>query len=317
MSKQLNSESVARYYAGADGAGGSNYMASCVMALAISHSSVRCRACKGQGYCELSEAALRDFAQRIAGEKNETNRDQIRRDLSYQTTCKGCKGSGWTTQKRADRAAAIDSMFTTVRCGRCRGCGEVTTPTDTSAERQDVCLSCGGAAYIVPVTVKETGSTKDGREPRREAGDASDTALAHAPVDEDDELEQLHDVAEELERVRAQDPQLAAALASYHGPEGEGWIQHRWGRGFVLWQHTAAGKQLVTHLAERSPHRSGYLVPPTRLLAEDRATQEQPGSAASSGRDGALVRVLLTRARDKARELLLRMQCVVAEHQVA
>jgi len=219
-------------------------------------------------------------------------------------------------------------MWTTVRCGRCRGCGEAAPPTDASAEREDVCLGCGGDAYIVPVTVKATGSTKSGRPPHREPMTADDVAEARSTAShglevrlaelhgqhDDEAFAERRQVARELQTIRATDPQLAAALESFHGPEGDAWVEHRWGRGFVVWQHTAAAQLLCAMLAEQSSGRAGYLVAPTRLLALARETQEH--DRATTKQD-AVIRILLGRAEREARELLARMQRVVTEHQAA
>jgi hypothetical protein len=318
----LNSEKLTSYFAGQDASGaGSNYFGMCAAVLAVSHASVDCRACSGKGYRELSADDLKAWGSRIADHDSTENRQQVRRALSHASDCAACQGSGKVTARRTDHASAMDSMFTTVRCGLCRGCGETTCPTDTSAERGDVCLGCGGASYIVPVTVKETGSTKDGKAPRREAaavGDfLPDNESQPEPLsrvfDEDVALERQR-MALELQVVRAQDPQLADALASYRGPESEPWVQHRWGRGFVVWQHTPAGKLVVHEVAEQSERRAGHLVAPTRLLALARDQLELPGDAPVMLRDVTRLRVLMARADREARDLLRRLKAVI--HQV-
>lgn len=310
----LNSEKLIRHFAVKDASAGSNYEDDVAAVLAVGQVSVDCRACGGRGYRELSEQDLRAWAASIAEQKTVEHRDQVRKALSRASDCAKCRGSGKVTARRGDHAAAMDSMWTTVRCGRCRGGGEVTTPTDTSAEREDVCLGCGGAAYIVPVTVRAKGSTNQGGSGGSSATDGGDAPLvlasSHGPASEhdqdDDERER---VAGEIEALRTRDPQLAAALASYHGPEADGWVEHRWGRGFVLWQHTTAGKQLAEYVAEQSVRGCGYLVAPTQRLARARETQERPPVGRARA-DHQMQRVLLARADREARELQRRVIAV-------
>lgn len=317
---QLNSESVARYFSGADGAG-SNFMGMCAAVLADSHESVDCRACSGKGYRALTEAELRGFAKQLAKQKTTEHRDQVRQALSRASDCEDCKGSGKVSRRRrGDHTAAMDSMFTTVACGRCHGCGEAAPPTDASAERQDVCLGCGGDAYIVPVTVRPTGSTNEGGSGGSSATDfdAGPLLLAapDAAQDQDSRLSERRGVASELRAIRAQDPQLAAALESYHGPEGARWVEHRWGRAFTLWQHTPAGKQLAEHVAEQSVRGCGHLVAPTERLARARETQERPPEGRTRA-DHQLQRVLLARADREARDLLRRVLAAVSDVETA
>lgn len=308
----LNSETLTRYFAGQDAGAGSNYDADVAAVLAVGQVSVDCRTCSGRGFRELTEAELRTFAASIADQKTVEHRDQVRRALSRASDCPTCKGSGKVTARRGDRAAAMDSMYTTVCCGQCRGCGETTNPTDTSAERGDVCLGCGGDAYIVPVTVRSKGSSNQGGAGGSSAtdGDAAPLLLSMASsepaAEHDHHLTDRHRVAAELEAVRTRDPQLAAGLASYHGPEADAWVDHRWGRGFVLWQHTDAGKQIAEHVAAHSPARSGYLVAATERLAGARAAAERP-PAGRPTQDTTLLRVLVARADREARELKRRV----------
>lgn len=319
----LNSEKLTSYFAGQDaGSAGSNYEDMVDNVRALGHASVDCRACSGKGYNELPEEKLREWLDTIAKAETIEHRDQARRALSHASDCKACKGSGKVSARRGDLARAMDSMFTTVRCGSCRGSGEVTNPTDTSAERQDVCLTCGGEAYIVPVTVRSKGSSNQGG-----AGGSSATdhdagplllasAAAEAPQHDHDPTDRVA-VAAEIEALRARDPQLADALASYHGHEAEPWVQHAWGRGFVLWQHTTAGKLIAHEVAEQSERRAGFLVAPTRLLALARDQVEMPGIAPVMLRDATRLRVLLARADREARELQRRIQAFEREQVAA
>jgi len=309
----LNSETLTRYYAGQDAGAGSNYMGMCAAVLADSHESVDCRSCSGRGYRAVSAEELLKFAATLAKQKTAEHRDQVRRALSRASDCEDCRGSGKVSRRRRDHAAAMDSMWTTVRCGTCRGCGETVNPTDTSAERQDVCLACGGAAYIVPVTVRAKGSANQGGGLSATDGDGAPLVLTSSPdptAEHDDQ--ERNRVARDIEALRSRDPELADALASFHGPEGDAWVEHRWGRGFVVWQHTTAGQQLAAHVAAHSPRRAGYLIAPTERLAQARQGQERPAPGRPSTAD-ALTRVLLSRTDREARELLRRVRAFEAE----
>lgn len=298
------------------------YLAMCMGAMAISHTSVLCRACGGHGFRELS---LEDMAARlsaIAATDDAKAREQLRRDLSAETTCKVCAGIGSTSQRRADRASAMDSMWTTVRCGRCRGCGESMPPTDASAEREDKCWACGGAAYIVPVTVKERGSSRSGRAPRREAGDVGDYDSTAAPAyTYDPYLEDLiEDLVDRRRATRGLDaalataPDLAVALGSYLGAEGDRWVNHPWGRAFSIWQHTEAGITLSAESVELS-RGSGHLQDITTRLRAAREQRER--GQLPNDRAGARIRNLLLTADHQARELLQRLEQALSGAQAA
>lgn len=310
----LNSEKLSHYFAGQDsGAAPSNFLEMCWATLAVSHTSAKCRDCRGLGFRELSAEELKVWTDRIAAQETAEHRQQVREALSRASTCPACRGSGHTIGRAHDRSAAMDSMYTTVRCNSCRGSGEVVDPTDTSAERQDVCLACGGAAYIVPVTARCGKQSHSGG-----GGSATDDAEVPLPASPTvhPALEQGDDrnrVTRDLEAIRIRDPQLADALASYHGPEAEPWVRHRWGKVFVLWQHTAAGKLLAAEAAELSPARSGYLVHPTKLLAAQRELLESRQGARNRTREDDRLRVLCGRADREARELQVRMFAVLKQ----
>jgi len=283
----------------------------CWATLSISHTSVECRACEGRGFRDLGVDELKKWYATIAAQTLPEHKDEVRQALSYASICPVCHGCGHTTARRADHATAMDSMFTTVRCGLCRGGAEVTNPTDTSAERQDVCLRCGGRAYIIPVTARASKQMGQGGGGSATDDDSAAPVLpATATTETRVDLDDRRAVAKALAELRASDAQLAAALASYHGPESDPWVGHRWTRAFVLWQHTAAGKMLVEEAAEQSPARSGYLVAPTKLLADIRAAQESTIGTAV-GRADARKRVLLGRADREARELLQRLEATL------
>lgn len=312
MQQNLNSERLTSFYADDDGPG-SSYLGMCAVVIASSLASVDCRACSGKGFRVLTEAELKVWAHKIAAQETTEERERVRRKLSQASDCQSCRGTGKMPARRGDHSAAMDSMWTTVRCEHCRGCSEVRNPTDSSAERQDVCLHCGGEGYIVPISVRSKGSSNAGGS--RDSGPTYDTgplllATPDPSTEAERRLSERRSVAAELEALEARDPQLAAALASYHGPESAPWVGHRWGRAFVLWQHTTAGKQLAEFVAARSPQRSGYLVAVTERLAQARESVERPTHGPARG-DAVMVRVLVTRADQEARAILRRLQDAV------
>src|SRR6185312_2120368 len=78
--------------------------------------------------------------------------------------CGGCGGSGVRLDGEScgkclgSGSASLgipDSVWNTISCWRCRGSGEV-----PDEDAQDVCPVCDGEGCTVPVTVRETGSSK-------------------------------------------------------------------------------------------------------------------------------------------------------------
>ncbi len=281
---------------------GSNFGEMCERASLVTHASIRCRACDGSGYLVLEPDALTAWALRIAREQSSDRRDELRRRLSEQSTCRPCRGSGYVTPATADRAPPADSMFTTVRCGRCRGCGETTTPNDASAETEDVCLHCGGKSFLIPVTVREKGSSKHGRPPKRDSSSDDDLAVegvaTPAWVDEDALLEMAR-ASRVLGHLRREHPAEAAAAEAFDGPEGDKWGSHCWGRMFALWPLTQAGRQLAAEGAARSRGRHGFLISPLDLIASERDAEFRAGVTERNSRR----RALIAQADRQAREL--------------
>ena len=313
---------LTQYFAGSDGAsGGSSFDFMCELAIKISHASVPCRACDGQGFRALTEDELRKWEHKIAAETTHHGKKQLRETLMREGSCTVCRGSGATTQRRADRAHAMDAMFSTVRCGRCRGCGEVLIPSDESAERGDTCLGCGGLTYIVPVTVKEKGSSKHGKAPHRERTDDGDYDEPAGDIGgswfDEDELRERGRVSRRLEAIGQAEPALTVALGHYYGADGDKWRHHRWGRVFALWQDTQAGKRLAQGSAERSRQGHGFLLAPLDLIASERDAE---GKAEAPGRHNHwrdLRRALLAQADREARELQARLRRVIEEIEAA
>jgi hypothetical protein len=354
VSGRVTQGSISRFFSGGGKQqGSSNFGAMCeVMAgsIQLGHSSVKCRACDGLGYRELSVEDLQRRARRVAeaqleladaekiqdsdlrtrrrGEATE-NLKKTRAALSRESDCIVCKGVGYTDPTRSDRATAMHSLFTTVWCATCRGCGEPVgpmvkleanartyrfyplNPTDDSAERQDRCERCDGTAYLVPVTVRSTGSSKGGKAPSRsEAGGADEASdgtvlregeAAPSWADEDD-LAERGRVSRALEAIRRDKPDVAAALEAYYGPEGDKWGPHKWGRMFALWPLTQAGRKLAELGASRSKGGHGWLIAPIDLISNERDTDSR-SDVRDPGR-----RALIGQADKQARELHARMQ---------
>lgn len=321
MTTQGITDTLTQYCAGSDrAAGGSSFDVMCELAIKISHASVPCRACAGHGFRHLSEQELREWAKKLAAETDHRAILQVRQTLEREGTCTVCSGSGYTTQRRADRASAMHPMFTTVRCGRCRGCGETLQPSDTSAERGDTCLGCGGATYIVPVTVKEKGSTKHGKAPQRERNDDGEYDEPAGDIGgawfDEDELRERGRISRQLETLGQQDPTLTAALGSFMGAEGDKWRHHAWGRVFALWPHTEAGRLLARESAERSRAGHGFLLAPLDLLASERDAEARAGAPARDPwRDRR--RALLGQADKQARQLMIRVRAVIEQLEAA
>ncbi len=323
MSNSLTASSIERYLAQSERtSGGSNFLSMCEMAVKVSHASVQCRACCGTGFQELSELEVAKRQARIDREDNPKQRAELREILNRETDCLVCHGSGYTTQKRADRAAAMDSMFTTVRCSKCRGCGENVTPDDESAEVGDVCLACGvvrGAldskanGFFVPVTVKEKGSSKNGKAPPRTPDgddDGGTAATVSSWVDEDAVVERGR-TGRQLDALRQTNPEIGAAVESYFGADGGKWAPHKWTRTFALWQHTPSGCRLAQDSAERSKLGHGYLLAPLDLIAAERDAEER--ATESSPRR----RALIMRADAEARDLCRRMHALLRSSEAA
>jgi hypothetical protein len=320
---RVSTQSISKFFSGGRFGATSNYGSMCEAAAVTRHASVRCRVCSGQGFRVLGAEELEQWRRRLElpalhAKLEDTKdpadraalrtritaeRDKLRAELSAASTCGPCAGTGRVAPKRADRAVAMDSMWTTVRCGRCRGTGETIYPNDESAERQDVCLRCGGQSYLVPVTARETGSSRHGRPPQRvggdDDGDAVSCDVATASWNEDELLE-LGRVSRVLEHMRAADREAAEAFESYNGPDGDRWGAHHWGRIFALWPHTVAGDKLAREAARRSRMGHGFLLPPLALIASERDA-ELRGQTSNPRR-----RALISQADAQARRLLER-----------
>jgi hypothetical protein len=315
---KLSPGSVSRYFNGSDTAIGSNYgeMAERAALDVRRHSSVKCRACNGEGFLILDERERNIWKRRI--EEAEKRYLQVKAEISKAlldgraidpqkeldaaadriaaqregmckaSDCKVCATSGYVTARRADMAHAMDEMFTTVRCSRCRATGTARVgylqpaTTTENAKFQEFgycCDRCGGAAYIIPVTAKEQGSSKGGKPPKfHRKADPDDfgdgTNVAPSFINED-LLAERGRTSRVLEAIRRSNPKVYAAMSHYNGPDGDRWGAHRYGRIFALWQDTAAGRQLAELGANRSKGGHGHLIPPLDLIATERETEFQ------------------------------------------
>lgn len=333
---RISAGSIARYFSGgSEASGGSNFSVMCERA-ALSvhkHASVKCRACEGQGFRVLTPDDLVAWRRRIAEvakkleeEKDSERRDElierqdeIRKQMSKASTCTACDGSGYTTAKNIDRASAMDSMFTTVRCSSCQATGvdrrrsavarlllgdgcERCRPRDELGQPLD---DGPGPGFIVPVSVKEKGSSKSGKPPKREPGgddgaEPTNDVVAASWVDED-KLAERGRVSRLLEAIRRDDPEVAEALAVFNGADGDKWGGHKWGRLFALWQCVPAGKQLAKDGAARSKGGHGWLIGSTDLIAGEREAEQR---ATEPNRHR---RALIGQADREARALKARM----------
>lgn len=330
---------VARYLSGSSQPSiSSNFGAMCEMLSrqVRKHGSVQCRVCDGLGARDLDESELaarereiEELEDRITAEKDQGRRDDLfkeqrsmRERLVGDSTCRACRGTGYITEARADMAHAMDSMWTTVRCGRCKGCGETFPPTDESADEQDICPRCDngksglgerkGEGYIVPVTVKETGSSKKGKAPKTESGGddldvmpANDLATA-TWVDEDAMAEYGH-VSREMASLRKRNPILAGAIESYYGPDGDKWGSHKWGRLFSIWHFTSAGKRLAQEGAGKTSEALVDRIHPLDLIASERDAEVR-GDVGNYPRSK-----LIIQAEKQAREMLVAIEKAVGE----
>jgi hypothetical protein len=310
----ITQSSIARYFSGSPGHSiESNFGMMCERAATLkrTHRSVKCRACGGGGFRELSaeELVLRwnrilEVEDKLQGEKNSERADDLllqqeefRKQLSRESDCKSCRGTGYTVERGARRNIEMDTMFTTVACKPCRSSGKARR---RSAEARlilgDDCEVCQGAGCVVPVTVKETGSSKHGRAPKRLEGSdrmervgaegqvavfdgdgpgaarqaqPTETDRAASWVDED-EMTEYGRVSRVIEAIRRSDPLIALAIEVFNGTDGDEWGRHRWGRLFSLWALTEAGQRLAVEGAERSGAAHGLKIRPLDLIAAER-----------------------------------------------
>jgi hypothetical protein len=291
----------------------SNYDAMCDRIVEERNFTRPCPKCHGSGCRDVSAAELERRQRKIDSSKDPIARENLRTRHARESVCPMCKGSGARqAPKRAkgiqrspcdecfgrgqDRRGetcrtcrgagdvvlgVMDSMFTTARCPRCRGCSEV-----FDENRQDVCPLCDGASCTIPVTARSTGSTKHGPPPEFSAGASeregssgralSGDAAAASSFEAADRPRVVHDdgVLDAFERFSRRDPSLARALHDYRGPAGNRWDHgHPYGRIFVLWPRTPSGARLLASAPEELRRSLGSR--PLEILAVMRDAVER------------------------------------------
>lgn len=290
------------------GSGGSSYGVMCERAALYEHASVECKVCQGSGIRVLSAEEMAYRSATLVRETDPAKRAEIRRQLSLDSNCKACRGSGWVTPKRAQKQ--FDRHAVTTRCWRCRGTAEI-----FNEELQDVCPRCEGDGYTIPVTVFSVGSSKKGRLPQgstdASGGDgkatpappttaAGDTLTEAGEWVDEDALREAGRMDRLAATVRRKDPLLADTLAAYLGPAGNTWGPTRWGRIHAVWPLTKPGRILAELSARESVKGHSFLLPADQLLAAEREADAR--TTVPNFRR----RTLIKQADEAARHLLAR-----------
>jgi hypothetical protein len=279
---------------------GSNYLEMC-RGLAREEVTAPCQKCDGTGIRLLSKQRMAEYRRRLAISDNPV---RIREHMMEEATCMPCNGSGVVL--RVSRFVRPDSMFATVACPVC---SEWSTPEAKRCPHPD----CRGSGYVVPVTVRPTGSSRKGFVPRSALtfGSGDDFGASGLGLGEQIattnrlNLDALSKTGEIVEVIRAEDGDAARALERVHGPEGERWSKTRWGRGFSVWDLTAPGKRFAEEAAKGSKAGSGYLLSPLERIAQVR--QDEAKTKVPNLRWRALIR----RTDGAARELLARVDTLL------
>jgi hypothetical protein len=278
------------------------------------YGSEKCSACGGMGFRALEEKELREHAEKIRCSENPMKQRDLRQRLSKKSECPRCYGTGYVPEKA--RVTEPDSVWTTIRCNKCRGHSRVPYPRRYTWLTLDVvhrlmdwaeideCGECGANGYLVPITVRDTGSSRKGRMPRGATDTTDDSTVASVATEAFDPADWIGVNPESFERLEDADPVSAAVLGAYHGPDGDRFALHRWGRAFAVWPMTRAGKMLYESEAASSAARSGYLVREIDLLTNAR-NDEETARLPNHRR-----RALITAADRQARSLVLAAQRV-------
>ena len=258
----------------------SNFMAMCEVAADQATKSAKCRACKGLGFAKGDPFKIAMWQAELgkSGVSPE-RRDALRAKLHQESQCRPCRGTGYRTTSA--KREPFDPTWTTARCERCKGCGEV-----MNEDTEDVCPRCLGDMCVVPATVKRTGSSKKGRlPPGATAMTDSDGNLTPGGVwtsEQSDLLaerdvyeEQLDELIRTRAIVKAVDPAILDAVKAWEGPDGMKWAPTKWGRAFALWPLTDAGKRVFREAAENSRQKSGFLRRPIDVIAEVRESESR------------------------------------------
>jgi len=276
----------------------SNYLEMC-RALARVEVSETCQRCEGTGIRPLSKAQMNIWRRQIAKSDNPT---KLRDQMIQSTHCPDCNGTAVVL--KMSRFVAPDSMFNTVACPVDRGVAQRPCPHP----------DCDGGC-IIPITVREMGSSRSGYLPRTALAfgssddfGASGLALGEQIVAKDNlDLDELAKTGEVVDLVRARDAQAANALARFHGPEGDKWARTKWGRAFSVWDLTSPGRRFAEEAARASKAGSGFLLNPLDRLASVRLAE------ATTKVPNVRWRAFIKRTDTEARELLARADALLVE----
>jgi len=163
----------------------------------------------------------------------------------------------------------------------------------------------------MPITVRDTGSSKKGKPPPLEGGDDDvDVSRGASWLDEEAILEHGR-TGRIVHAIKQHSPELAYAIEVYHSADGDRWGGHKWGREFALWPLTEAGRQIAKQAANRSLKGFEHLMAPLDLIATERAAE------ARSGAPNRARQALLRKADAQAKILLRRMSEAYAEAKAA
>lgn len=253
-------------------------MAMCEVAADQATKSAKCRACHGLGYRDGDPFKIAKWQKELARPNVSPQRaESLRERLHDESQCRKCCGTGYRETKV--KREAFDSTWTTARCERCKGCGEV-----PNEDAEDVCPRCLGDMCVVPATVKRTGSSKKGRLPPGSTsmtdsdmrptpgGVWSSEVIEKLPEFDEEELDELVQTARIAKRI---DPAIMSAVQAWEGPDGVKWAPTKWGRIFALWPFTEAGKQVFRDAAPNSRQGSGFLRRPIDVIAEIRESESR------------------------------------------
>lgn len=268
--------------------GGSNYGTMCEVAANLACSSVRCGRCDGFGFLGVDRETLEMRGRQMADEHNADKREALRIKWNKDSTCPSCRGTGCLNGTMVP--SLMDTTFTTVACPGCSATGKLQlTRRGHHVKRLaaligvdlDTCARCHGAGYLIPVTVKETGSSAHGKHPPGSVDVNDDTSIAPVRVDsldpgsvgdwaDDEALIELAQMSRLIGRLRESDPTSAVVLDLYYGIDGDRYGAHKWGRLFAVWPLTHAGKQIVAETGRASSVR----LRPIERLANERNRSE-------------------------------------------
>jgi hypothetical protein len=271
---------------------------------------VECEGCEGLGYRLFSPREMAYWKERIEGRTGHVERQREKDAMTQASKCEDCKGTGYVSQRPGDFGDLTDVRFTTAGCPHCRGrdwrkapsfpllmhtsagssCGKVRVEDEESAslETWEVCASCGGDAYVVPITARPTMKTQDERE--RWSGEGEDDPGFELFL-------RMHPEAAPKVAPEESIPDVVAlAIPAFWGEHGDRWAQHEFGRRFALWPFTEAGAKLADASALSSSAATWY-ERRIDIIARERQT-ERDGQASTPRR-----RVLIAKADTEARGL--------------